>query len=89
MKTAKKSEKLDMDSFEKPLIKTTPITIDAPPAPATIPVSLDDFCRDFSKIERRVTLLGAFNFEMKRQKRLTDTDSHYRAAFAAFITALA
>lgn len=89
MKTAEKSEKRDMDYLEKSLIETTPITIDAPPAPVEIPVSLDDFCRDFSKIERRVALLGAFNFEMKRQKRLTDTNSHYRAAFAAFIAAIA
>ena len=55
--------------------------------PAAIPMSLDEFCRDFSKSERRVVLLGAFHFEMKRQKRLKDTDSNYRAAFAAFITA--
>ena len=56
-------------------------------SPTAIPMSLDEFCRDFSKTERRVTLLGAFHFEMKRQKRFTDTDSNYRAAFAAFITA--
>lgn len=90
MKTAEKSEKPGMDALlilEKPSAEAAPIAIEAPPAPAAIPMSLDEFCRDFSKTERRVTLLGAFHFEMKRQKRFTDTDSNYRAAFAAFITA--
>ncbi len=59
----------------------------APPAPMEIPMSLDEFCQNFSVQERRVTLLGAFHFEMKRQKRLFDLDSVYRAAFVAFVTA--
>jgi hypothetical protein len=69
-----------------PAIEAAP-AIEAPPEPVEIPMSLDEFCQNFSKTERRVVLLGAFHFEMKRQKRLKDTDSNYRAAFAAFITA--
>lgn len=66
-----------------------PLPADAPPAapPPEISLSLDEFCRRFSSTDRRVTLLGAFHFEMRRQRRLTATESEYRAAFAAFATA--
>jgi len=75
------------ETKEKPAEETAPIAIEAPPAPVETPMGLNEFCQNFSKTERRVTLLGAFHFEMKRQKRLIDTDSNYRAAFVAFITA--
>ena len=54
------------------------------PAPASVPTAptvpapltdLDEFCRHFSMTERRVALLDAFHFEMRRQKRLTDTEA--------------
>lgn len=83
MKTAEKPKSANMDAALI-LEKSAP----EPEVPlAAIPLSLDEFCKNFSRQERRVTLLGAFHFEMKRQKRLTDTDSNYRAAFAVFITA--
>ena len=53
----------------------------------TPPISLDEFCREFSKENRQVALLGAFHFEMKRKNRLADTAANYRAAFAAFAVA--
>jgi hypothetical protein len=80
----KNAEKPGMDAL---LILEKPAAPEASPAPMEIPLSLDEFCQNFSMQERRVTLLGAFHFEMKRQKRLFDLDSVYRAAFAAFVTA--
>lgn len=55
--------------------------------PQEIPLSLDEFCQRFSKVDRRTVLLGAFHFEMRRAGRLVDTESEYRAAFAAFVVA--
>lgn len=79
-------KEIGADLPANPPAVAAPVAIEVPP-PAEIPMTLDDFCRDFSKQERRVTLLGAFHFEMKRQKRFTDTASNYHAAFAVFVTA--
>lgn len=63
-----------------------PITVISMTPPAVV-ISLDEFCREFSKENRHVALLGAFHFEMKRKQRRRDTASAYRAAFAAFAAA--
>ena len=55
--------------------------------PQEIPLSIDEFCERFSKIDRRTVLLSGFHFEMRRAGRLMDTESNYKAAFSAFVVA--
>lgn len=91
----KLSEKAKMTaSIELPeSVDSPPVeSVDSPPVEVIpvsneIPITLDEFCQRLSETERRVALLGAFHFEMKRQKRQTGLSSDYHAAYATFINA--
>lgn len=60
---------------------------DAPAAPAAeFPVSLDNFCADLSKSDKRVELIGGFHFTERAAGRLRDVASAYSARFQSFVT---
>ena len=62
-------------------------------APAAVPVdkaggeplTLTEFCIRLSERDRRVALIGGFEFEEKNAGRSRDTEANYLARFEAFI----
>lgn len=48
-------------------------------------VTLNEFCIRLSKKEKRVELIGGFEFEERNAKRLKDTEENYSARFQDFI----
>ena len=60
-------------------------TTAAEPAVAGGELTLTEFCRRLSESERRVALIGGFEFSEKAKGRLKDTEASYKARFAEFI----
>lgn len=48
-------------------------------------LTVDEFCRRLSISDRRVELLGAFHFDEKRNGRVKDTETNFRARFDEFV----
>jgi hypothetical protein len=55
-------------------------------APSRFPLSLDHFCTNLSKRDRRVELISAFHSEEKLAGKVMDTDAAFLERFAAFTT---
>jgi hypothetical protein len=47
-------------------------------------LTVEEFCRRLSVTDRRVELLGAFHFDEKRNGRVKDTETNFRARFDEF-----
>lgn len=50
-----------------------------------VQVTLDEFCARLSNSDRRVELIGAFNFTEKLAGRTKDAESNYQTRYGAFI----
>lgn len=48
-------------------------------------LTLTEFCMRLSENDKRVELIGAFNFEESKEKRLKDTFDEYSKRFQAFL----
>ncbi|MNE61527.1 hypothetical protein D3C76_1597670 [compost metagenome] len=66
------------------MAKSTAVAAD--PVSAGVPLTLTEFCTRLSQTERRVELIGAFEFDERSAGRLKDTAEQYGARFQAFIT---
>ncbi|ATI15631.1 hypothetical protein [Bordetella phage vB_BbrM_PHB04] len=53
--------------------------------PAVEPLTLNEFCLRLSTRDKRVELIGAFNFVEKQAGRFKDAESNYQARFEAFV----
>lgn len=53
-------------------------------APASFPLTLDEFCAELSKTDKRPELIYAFSKDEQRQGRNRDTADNFRARFVAF-----
>lgn len=53
-------------------------------APAEIETSVEEFCRDLSRTDRRIELLSAFCAEEDREGRVKDVPSAFASRLAAF-----
>lgn len=53
--------------------------------PAVEPLTLDEFCISLSSRDKRVELIGAFNFVETQAKRFKDAESNYQSRFEAFV----
>lgn len=51
----------------------------------SVPLTLQEFCIRLSVDDRRVELIGAFEFDERRAGRLKDTAEAYAARYQAFI----
>lgn len=72
------------DKSEKPE-KTLAKEPAKPAVPPSAPkLSLNEFCMRLSERDRRVALLGAFEFSERTSGRLQDTEAAYQARFKAF-----
>jgi hypothetical protein len=58
----------------------------APAAPAQFPVSLDEFCTDLSRTDRRVELISMFHFIEKQAGHRRALPSEFRQRFADLST---
>lgn len=50
-------------------------------------VTLDEFCMDLSKTDRRTELIGGFHFDEKKNGRVRDTSEAYAKRFLDFTNA--
>lgn len=62
-----------------------------PPSESTVvdadsDVTLEEFCLRKSQVDRRVELLGAFDFDEKRAGHFKDKEAAFETRFQAFIT---
>lgn len=57
----------------------------AQPVEDSFALTLDEFCQQLSKTDRRVALIGGFHSTEKRAGRIKDTAAAYQARFADFI----
>lgn len=58
----------------------------AQPVEDSFELTLDEFCTQLSKSDRRVSLIGGFHASEKAANRLKDTVSSYQARYVAFST---
>lgn len=65
------------------MAKTTDKT-EAVTAPAAEQVTLEEFCTRLSVTDKRVEMIGAFNFVEKRAGHVKDTEANYAARYEAF-----
>lgn len=68
-------------------VSTPPLPADAPEAPPAR-VSLEQFCTELSRTDKRVEMIGAFHNQEKRNARTYDTSDAYASRYDAFTTAL-
>ena len=52
--------------------------------PTTVPLTIDEFCLRLSTSDKRVELIGAFNYVEKAAGHIKDAEHEYRARFDAF-----
>ena len=64
---------------------SAPVAPAAEAAPSDTAVSLDEYCMQLSKSDRRVELIGAFHKSEMRQRRGKDTEANYSARYQTFI----
>lgn len=50
----------------------------------TFALPLSEFCTRLSSTDKRVELIGAFNYVETQADRIKDTEANYRARFLAF-----
>lgn len=62
----------------------TPPTSAAPNAATELPVTLDQFCADLSRSDRRVALIGGFHYSERRAKHVRDTPSAFAKRYKTF-----
>ncbi len=67
--------------------KTTEKTEAAPAQPVedSFPLTLDEFCSQLSKTNKRVALIGGFHSAENAAGRVKDTVAAYQGRFDAFI----
>lgn len=66
------------------MAKATPTQAPEPVA-QSVPLTLQEFCIRLSVDDRRVELIGAFESDERRARRLKDTAEAYAARYQAFI----
>lgn len=54
---------------------------------STEPMTLHEFCVLLSNHDRRVELIGAFNFSETQSGRIKDTATEFKSRFDAFVNA--
>lgn len=57
----------------------------AAPEPASEPLSLNEFCMRLSSKDKRVELIGGFEYSERVAGRLSDTAENYAARYAQFL----
>lgn len=69
------------------MAKNTPTEEPAAEQPASpaVQLTLNEFCMRLSEKEKRVELIGAFNFDESKAKRLKDTFEEYSKRYQDFI----
>lgn len=67
--------------------KPTPAQTETKVADKVAPVvlTLQEFCTRLSESDRRVNLIGAFEFNERSTSKLHDTEDAYRARYNAFL----
>ena len=53
---------------------------------AEFPLSLNEYCTRLSVNDKRVELIGAFEYVERNAGRLKDTETNYNNRFAAFVS---
>lgn len=56
----------------------------SPAQPVADHITINEFCTRLSKSDRRVELIGAFNFSEVQAGRIKDAEAAYQSRFTAF-----
>lgn len=66
------------------MAKTTDDTTPAPVTPKTFPLTIEEFCTELSKTDKRPEMIYAFSKDEMRNGRVRDTAENFQSRYVAF-----